>query len=146
MSEVAPDPRFVQRVRPTPADIDELGHVSNIATLRWVQDVAVAHSHALGWGWDRYRAVGGMWVVRRHELDYLAQIEPAHEVELRTWVERWRAASCVRRTDLVRVGDGGAGGAEVVVARAATTWAFVQWPAGRPTRIPDELRRLFAGA
>src|ERR1039457_1762017 len=30
-----------------PADIDELGHVNNVAYLRWVQDVAVAHWRAI---------------------------------------------------------------------------------------------------
>jgi acyl-CoA thioesterase FadM len=41
----------------------------------------------------------------------------------------------VRRTELVRDG--------VMVARAATTWAFMSIASGRPQRIPDTLKALF---
>ena len=40
------------------ADIDELGHASNIAYVRWIQDVAVAHSEAVGLGLAEYLRLG----------------------------------------------------------------------------------------
>ncbi len=58
-------------------------------------------------------------------------------VELTTWVEDMKGVSCVRKTELTR-GDG------VVAARAATTWAFIDFATGRPRKIPDEIRALFA--
>jgi signal transduction histidine kinase len=45
-------------------DIDELGHVSNIVYLRWIQDVALAHSTAVGLDVEAYRAMGGVFFVR----------------------------------------------------------------------------------
>lgn len=128
--------RFRHAIRSTTHDIDENGHVSNLVYLRWVQEVATAHSTALGWGYAEYRKLGAVFVVRRHEIDYLAPVLADEEVIGETWVENWRAASCVRRTELAR-------GAQIV-ARAATTWAFIQFATGRPIRIPDELRALFA--
>ena len=127
--------RFRFPIRATAADIDELGHVSNLVYVRWVLETATAHSAALGWGHAEYRALGAIFVVRRHEIDYLAQVMAGDEIIGETWVDSWKAASCVRRTELLR--------GEKVVARAATTWAFIQTATGRPTRIPEDLCRLF---
>ena len=127
--------RFRFPIIASPDDIDELGHVSNLVYLRWVLDAATGHSAALGWSHVEYRALGAVFVVRRHELDYLAPVLARDELIAETWVEAWKQASCVRRTEIAR-GD-------KLVARSATTWAFVTLPAGRPTRIPDELRARF---
>jgi len=118
-------------------DIDELGHVSNLVYLRWVLEVAMAHSAARGWGHAEYRTLGSIFVVRRHEIDYVAQVRAGEQLVAETWVgaDDWRLASCIRRTELRR-GD-------QVVARAATTWAMVSLARGRPTKIPDDLRALF---
>jgi acyl-CoA thioester hydrolase len=51
-----------------PEDIDELGHVNNVTYVRWVQDVAVAHWRAVAPAEDQAKLV---WVVVRHEIDYL---------------------------------------------------------------------------
>ena len=124
--------------RASAADIDELGHVSNLVYLRWVLDVATAHSAARGWGHPEYRALGAVFVVRRHELDYLAPVTLGQEVSRRPGSTSWKLASCVRATELVRA-------ANRIVARAATTWAFMSLASGRPLRIPDDLRATFTG-
>src|SRR5688572_25997977 len=117
-------------------DIDELGHVSNLVYVRWVLDVAMAHSRALGWDHDRYKAFGAVFVVRRHEIDYVAQVREGEELVAETWVDDWRLASCIRRTEIRR-------GAQVV-ARGATTWAFISLTSGRPLRIAEDIRALFS--
>jgi acyl-CoA thioester hydrolase len=128
-------PRFLAPITAADDDIDQLGHVSNLVYLRWVLDLAVAHSSSLGWDHARYQALGAVFVVRRHEIDYVAQVLAGEELRGETWVDGWRPASCVRRTELRR--------GEKVVARAATTWALISLASGRPQRIPDELRALF---
>ena len=128
--------RFSLPITAGSADIDELGHVSNQVYLRWVLDVAMAHSASCGWDHAAYRALGGIFVVRRHELDYLAQVTLGQQVLATTWVDSWKLASCVRATEITRDGQ--------VVARAATTWAFMALATSRPQRIPDELRATFA--
>jgi acyl-CoA thioester hydrolase len=117
-------------------DIDELGHVSNLVYLRWVLDVAMAHSRSLNWDHSTYKAYGAVFVVRRHEIDYVAQVREGEELVAETWVDDWRPASCIRRTEIRR--------GTQVVARAATTWAFISLTSGRPQRITDELRGLFS--
>jgi acyl-CoA thioester hydrolase len=129
--------RFAIPIMAEAADIDELGHVGNQVYVRWILDVAMAHSRALGWDHARYRALGAVFVVRRHEIDYVAQVREGEALVGETWIDVWRLASCVRCTELRR--------GEQVVARGATTWAFISLASGRPQRIPDELRALFGG-
>jgi acyl-CoA thioester hydrolase len=127
--------RFTLPIAPTAADIDELGHVSNQVYLRWVLEIATAHSAAMGWDHAAYRELGAIFVVRRHEIDYVAQVLEGDALIGETWVDHWKLASCVRKTELRR-GD-------QVVARAATTWAMMSLASGRPTKIPDHLREKF---
>ena len=128
--------RFALPVAVTPDDIDELGHVSNQVYLRWVLDAATSHSTSVGWSHREYRSLGGVFVVRRHELDYLAPVLAGQQLRTTTWVESLRTASCVRATEIARD--------EAVVFRAATTWVFISLTTGRPQRIPDPLRAAFS--
>jgi acyl-CoA thioester hydrolase len=116
-------------------DIDDLGHVSNLVYLRWVLETATAHSSSLGWDLDAYRKLGNVWVVRRHELDYLGQVTLGQSLIATTWVESWKQVSCIRKTELARDGQ--------VVARCATTWAFMSLASGKPQRIPEPLAAAF---
>lgn len=129
-------PRFTLPITAANVDIDEIGHVSNVVYVRWVLEVAMAHSSACGWDFAAYRALGSIFVVRRHEIDYVAQVMAGETITAETWIEDWRQASCIRRTELSRDGT--------PVARAATTWAFISMASGRPVRIPDEIRTKFA--
>ena len=128
--------RFTKPITATGADIDELGHVSNLVYVRWVLEVAMAHSRSLGWDYANYLELGSVFVVRRHEIDYVAQVTLGQTLEAATWIDVWRPASVIRRTELARDGQ--------VVARAATTWAMITIASGRPMRIPDDLRGLFS--
>lgn len=123
-----------------PGDIDDLEHVSNLVYVRWVQEVAQAHSTAVGWDHPEYRALGAVFVVRRHEIDYVAPVLLGEEVELVTWIAWWKGVSSERRTEVRRLRDG------AVVARAVTRWAFIDFATGRPRRIPDEIRAAFGPA
>lgn len=127
--------RFAISITAAPDDIDEVGHVSNLVYLRWVQDVAMAHSRALGWDVAQYRAHGAVFMVRRHEIDYVAQVTLGQQLRAETWVDSWKLASCIRKTEILRDGK--------VVARAATTWAMINFTSGRPQRIADEIVALF---
>lgn len=125
---------------PVSSDVDELLHVSNIVYVRWIQDVAKAHSAAVGWDHEAYIKLGGVFVVRRHEVEYLASAYAGEEIRLTTWIAGWSAATSERRTRIERVKDGRE------LARATTLWAFIAMDSGRPRRIPRELSEAFARA
>lgn len=137
--ELAPSitPIFAHTIEVADADIDMLGHASNLAYLRWVQDVAVAHSESVGLGFEAYRKLGGVFFIRRHEIDYLRPALRGDKLEVRTWVDSAAAAKTIRRTEIKREGDG------KILAKASTTWGFVDIVSGRPTRIPEIVRTVF---
>src|SRR5688572_13819466 len=64
-------------------DIDELGHVNNVVYVRWVQEVAAAH-------WDSIAntevKLKYLWVVLRHEIDYLSAAFEGDQLIATTWV------------------------------------------------------------
>ena len=130
------------RVTAAAADIDELQHVSNLVYLQWVLQAAREHSAEMGYSPQAYRELGAVFIVRRHEIDYVRPALLGDVLTVSTWVDTWKRASCSRRTELVRHVDGQA--SAEVVAKAVTTWAFVEFATGRPTRIPDALLQAFA--
>jgi acyl-CoA thioester hydrolase len=117
------------------SDIDELGHASNIAYVRWIQDVALSHSTVAGLDFEAYKKLGGVFVVRRHEVDYMRPVLRGDRLEVRTWIDSAMAAKCKRATEIIKNGT--------VVARAMTTWGYVELASGRPVRIPEAVRDAF---
>jgi acyl-CoA thioester hydrolase len=123
-------PVFTHRIV-APADaIDELGHVNNAVWVRWIQEVALAHWYSVA---DPAHQDDYIWVVVRHEIDYL---RPAFEGELligRTWVgDAPKGARFDRHMEFV--GEDGK-----VRVRATTIWAIIDKASGRPIRVPAEV-------
>ncbi len=117
--------------------IDVNRHVNNLAYLRWMQDVATAHSVAQGWPLERYLAAGAGWFVRSHYIEYLRPAFAGDELAVHTWVAGITSRSSPRRYRFVREADGHS------VANAETLWVFVDFASGRPVRIPDEVAGSF---
>lgn len=114
-----------------PSDIDDLGHAGNVRWVQWVNDAAAAHSGSVGLDLAAYRRAGVVWVVRRHEIDYLAEAREGQTLDAVTWVESLKGATSLRRTLFERDG--------ATLAHAATTWVLLSIATGRPTRIPKDL-------
>jgi acyl-CoA thioester hydrolase len=85
-----------------PADIDELGHVNNVAYLRWVQDVAVVHWRAIASAEDQSKL---WWVVVRHEIDYKHPSYLGDGIIAKTWVGTASRIRFERHTELLRASD-----------------------------------------
>lgn len=125
--------RFSHSFRVTPADIDEQGHVNNVAYLRWIQDIAVAH-------W-RHAATQEMqeqfsWVVVRHEIDYKKQAFIDDRITAVTWVGEWTRIRCERFTEIRRDND--------LLVRGLTLWCMVDISTLKPFRIGAELISRFS--
>jgi acyl-CoA thioester hydrolase len=102
--------------------------------VRWIQDLATAHWYATALPEHRDAYI---WVVTRHEIDYLRAVLPGETVTGRTWVpEPPRGARFDRHMEFV----GEDGKARV---RAKTTWAILDKATGRPLRVPAEVAAPF---
>ncbi len=129
--------RFTVQITAAPADIDELGHVNNAVWVRWIQDVAVAHWHAVAPPEHRDAYV---WMVTRHEIDYRGNVRAGEAVVAETWVaEPPRGARFDRHMRFTGM-DG-----KVKVA-AVSTWALIDRASGRLLRVrPDIAAPFLAG-
>lgn len=129
-------PEYGARLTAAPAHIDELGHVNNAVWVAWIQEVAVAHWRAAAPP-DMVDAY--IWVVIRHEIDYLRSLGPGESVTARTWVgDAPKGARFDRFMEFT--GDDGK-----VRVRARTQWAMLDKATGRPQRVPAEIVAAFAG-
>jgi acyl-CoA thioester hydrolase len=122
-------------LRAEATDIDMLGHVSNIAYLRWVQDVAVAHWQTLASEQDQKDT---LWVVLRHEIDYKTPAVLGDEVLVQTWIGTATGLTFERHTKIVRAAD------QLLLAQARTLWCPISSKTGRPQRINAKLRAQFS--
>ena len=127
---------FSQRFLVPPEAIDELGHVSNLEWVRWVSRIATAHSESVGLGFSAYQQLGLLWVVRRHEIDYLAEALEGQQLEVSTWIADVRGATSRRSTRFHRIADDGS---QQLLVSAETTWAMIDINRRRPTRVPRHL-------
>lgn len=132
-----PEGRKVFRLtfEPTPADIDDNGHVNNVVYLRWAQDMGIAHWRSLAppdaqatWG----------WIALRHEIDYRRELKLGETVQGRTWVAE--AANGPRFDRFIRL-DHPEGG---MCAQVHTTWVLIEQTTGRPRRVPEWITAMFS--
>jgi acyl-CoA thioester hydrolase len=125
---------FEKAMTAAPEDIDELGHVNNAAWVRWIQDMATSHWNAVAPPAHREAYV---WVVTRHEIDYLRAVGPGETVTGRTWVgEAPKGARFDRHVEFV--GEDGK-----LRVRAKTTWAIIDRKRGGRFGCPTRWRRRF---
>ena len=95
---VSSAPRIYSKRFPVPAEaIDLQGHVSNLAYVGWMQDVAIEHSAAVGWPMARYLSLGAGWVVRSHFIEYLRPAFLGEPLAVHTWVPRFDHRSTPRK-------------------------------------------------
>ena len=127
-------PVFEHRITAKAEHIDELGHVNNAVWVQWIQEVALAHWYSVA---DPGHQDEYIWVVVRHEIDYLRAVVEGETVTGRTWVgEAAKGARFDREMEFV--GDDGK-----VRVRARTTWAIIDKAAGRPIRVPPDVMAPF---
>lgn len=141
MTERTPRPAgaFVRRRIVARADLDGFGHVNNGRYVDWANEIAWAHSEALGLSFSDYERIGAGCVVYRHEFDYLSPLLEGEEIEISTWIAENDGRLTLARAYLVeRISDGRA------AFRGRTVFVCVDMRTGRPVRAPAEFVRAYA--
>jgi len=125
---------FTLSITPTAEDIDELGHVNNAVWVDWIQQIATAHWSAVA---APEHQAAYVWVVTRHEIDYLGNVGAGEAVTARTWIsDPPKGARFDRNMEFSNA-------AGKVVVRSKTTWAIVDRSSGRIARVPAEVAAPF---
>ena len=125
---------LVRRISPQLGDFDELGHVNNVVYLRWVQDMAVTHWHAVA---SPQIIADEIWIALKHTIEYRDPILPGESAEIRTWLGEVRGPRFDRHVDIRKPG------AKRFSARATTEWCRINRATRRPMRINGEVLDLF---
>lgn len=123
--------RFSHSFHIVKSDIDLHEHVNNVAYLRWIQDVAVAH----------WQSAAGpklqetfTWFVLRHEIDYKKAAFQGEEITAETWVGKATKIKCERFTEISR-------GEDILVA-AKSVWCLLDRKTKKPVRINEDVRAV----
>lgn len=147
---------YVAHFRVRHHEMDALGHVNNAVYLHYLEQAAIDHSTALGYTTARLHAYGGLFIARRHEIDYLRPAVAGDLLQVVTWVAEMTAAQSRREYRVGRVApdaarltpaDGllaaGTAPPALPLVRASTRWVWVGVADHRPRRLPPELRAGF---
>ena len=124
--------KFSHSFRVSADDIDAQSHVNNVAYVKWIQDVAVAHWFSATTEAQREKYI---WMVTRHEIDYKEQAFETEEITATTWVGEPTRISWERFTKITR--------GESLLVKARSVWCLIDRKTTKPTRITAELKELF---
>ena len=123
--------RFIITV--TASHLDHLQHVNNVVYVQWLQDAACNH-------WMQkvpetlHREV--LWVVRRHEIDYLAGAFLGDELAITTWPGKHTGVTWQRHYTIVRLRN------KQTIIKATSIWALVHRANFRPRRIDEAILQV----
>ncbi|HRG01057.1 MAG TPA: thioesterase [Bacteroidia bacterium] len=116
------------------SDIDENGHVNNIIYLKWVQDIAIAHWSSVASSEMKAQL---LWVVSRHEIDYLKSAFLNSNLMAKTWVTDPQGAKSDRFVEIIDMNN------NTIITKIKTTWYLLDAVTKRPKRIDSEITRVF---
>ena len=127
---------YTIRLRVRHSDIDVMGHVNNAIYLHYVMEAAFQHAESAGFTVERMRELGGGWVVRRTEIEYLRQARAGDELLITTTIASMNGTRATRETKMVDATT------NKTVASASTDYVWVNLR-GRPSQIPSEAIATF---
>ena len=119
-------------------DIDSYGHTNNAVYLRWLDQVAWAHAHAVGAGPEVHVEMRRGMAAHRTELHYIAPALAGDRLLVGNWIVysngRLRAQ---RRYQIVRPSDG------TTLLRALGMYVCIDIDSGKPARMPPSYRERY---
>lgn len=118
-------------------EMDSLGHVNNTVYQQYLEHAAVEHSTSLGFDLERYRQLGGFFVMRRIQIDYLQPAFAGEILEITTWLEHMRGTRATRRYEIRKQGR------DDLQIKAEALWVWVDMNTLRPRPIPELILAAF---
>ncbi|UAM99939.1 acyl-CoA thioesterase [Polaribacter litorisediminis] len=109
-------------------DIDALQHVNNLVYVKWMDKIAASHWSFLT---KNHPLPQYIWVVMRHEIDYLKQATLGDEIVVKTWVGETKGITSIRFMEFYKK--------EVLLVKAKTIWAMLDAKTYKPARIREDV-------
>ena len=118
-------------------EMDALGHVNNAVYQNYLEQAAIEHSEYLGLTLDVYRQVGGVFVMRRVEIDYLRPAVAGDTLEVTTWLKEMRGTRALRCYEIRKQNQ------DNLLVTAEALWVWVDTQTMRPKPIPSAMLDKF---
>jgi acyl-CoA thioester hydrolase len=122
---------FTLKITVSLEDIDTLQHVNNLVYVKWMDIIATKHYAFLTKDNSLPQYV---WVVTRHEIDYLKQAGLGDEITVKTWVGETRGITSVRFMNFYKD--------DILLVKAKTVWAMLDSKTHKPTRIREKVLNI----
>ena len=122
---------FTLTLKVSSDDIDGLQHVNNLVYVKWMDEIATKHWAYLTKDTPLPEYV---WVVVRHEIDYLKQAGLEDEITVKTWVGETKGVTSVRFMEFYKN--------DLLLVRAKTTWAMLDAKTYKPSRIRENVLKV----
>jgi acyl-CoA thioesterase FadM len=97
---------YLAHVRIQHHQLDPLGHVNNAPHLNFLEQAAIGHAAVVGYAVERLRAIGGLFIARRYEIDELGPALAGDRLRLLTWAVALRGARALRAYEIHRLPPG----------------------------------------
>ncbi len=123
--------RFKTLLRVRHYEMDALGHVNNAVYQNYLEQAAIEHSEHLGITWDVYQELGGVFVMRRVEIDYLRPAIGGDILEVTTWLKEVRGTRAYRCYEIRKQDQ------EQLFVTGVALWVWVEAKTMRPRPIPS---------
>ena len=130
--------KFQTLLRVRHYEMDALGHVNNAVYQNYLEQAAIEHSESLGFNFELYQELGGVFVMRRVEIDYLRPAVASDTLEITTWLEEIRGTRARRRYEIRKQNK------DDLLVTAEALWVWVDTKTIRPRPIPDVLLSKFS--
>jgi acyl-CoA thioester hydrolase len=123
--------KLVFTIKVTAIDIDELNHVNNISYVQWVQLAAQKH-----WNLISNAQIDSefVWVVLRHEIDYLSSALLDDELTVITWIGKSFGVKSERFVEILKE--------DKLLVKAKTIWCLLDKKTMKPLRIPPKVLNI----
>jgi acyl-CoA thioester hydrolase len=122
---------FILTITVSAEDIDNLQHVNNLVYLKWMDKIATTH-------WTHLTKNNPLpqyvWVVMRHEIDYLKQASLGDEIIVKTWVGETKGITSIRFMEFYKK--------DVLLVKAKTIWAMLDSKTLKPARIRENVLKV----
>lgn len=119
---------FILKRTVSATEIDRLQHVNNTVYLQWVQDISEKHWEHLTRNNPQEKYI---WVIIRHEIDYIKPAVLGDTITLKTWVGETKGVKSMRHVEILKN--------DTLLAKAQTTWCLLEAKTKHPTRISAEI-------
>ncbi|AHF07154.1 acyl-[acyl-carrier-protein] thioesterase [Desulfitobacterium metallireducens] len=113
-------------------EVDFYQELTPLALLNFLEETAIAHSEAVGYGVTRLKEKGYGWVLSQWQIEMDQYPHYGEKVKIQTWPSHFQRFYGDREFLVLNSQD-------KVIARASSLWIFLNLEKRRPTRIPQEV-------